>query len=104
MTRISNTYPSLEERVAFAKSKNGEVFISFHVNSAASTSANGTETYYFITASENSNEDKRLALTINDEIVANLDMRDRGIKNYPYYVIKNTTMPSVLSRARLYHE
>ncbi|HCG4536311.1 TPA: N-acetylmuramoyl-L-alanine amidase, partial [Salmonella enterica subsp. enterica serovar Typhi str. AG3] len=96
MTRTGDTYPSLEERVNFAESNNGEVFISIHVNSASSSSAKGTETYYYVRTSEDDKEDINLASAINDEIVANLGMRDRGIENYPYYVIKNTTMPSVL--------
>ncbi|RHW38349.1 N-acetylmuramoyl-L-alanine amidase [Lysinibacillus yapensis] len=95
-TRIGDTYPSLEQRVAFAKSKNGNAFVSIHVNAAASAAASGTETYYYVKANEDDRKDKYLASAINNEIVENLDMRDRGIKNYPYYVIKNTSMPSVL--------
>ena len=40
MTRTGDTFPSLEQRVQFAKDNYGEIFISLHAN-AASASAQG---------------------------------------------------------------
>ena len=42
MTRTGDTYPSLEQRVQFARDNYGEIFISLHAN-AAGASAQGTE-------------------------------------------------------------
>lgn len=95
MTRTGDTYPSLEERVQFAKNQNGEIFISLHAN-AAGASAQGTETFYSISANDNAKEDYALAKFINDEIVKNANMKDRGVKREDYYVIRNLYIPAVL--------
>ena len=95
MTRTGDTYPSLEERVQFAKDNYGEIFISLHAN-AASASAQGTETFYSISANDNEEEDYALATFINSEIVKNANMKDRGVKREDYYVIRNLYIPAVL--------
>ncbi|MER1987697.1 MAG: N-acetylmuramoyl-L-alanine amidase [Solibacillus sp.] len=96
MTRTGDTYPTLPERVAFTKDKYGEMFISIHVNSATSTSAKGTETFYSVTSGDQYAEDAQLAKAINSEIVKNANMRDRGVKQADYYVIRNMMITSVL--------
>lgn len=96
MTRTGDTYPTLEERVAYTKNNFGEIYVSIHVNSAISTSAKGTETYYNISTGDQYEEDQKLANYINNEIVTNANMKDRGVKNMGYYVIKNMIIPSVL--------
>ncbi|ATP40579.1 N-acetylmuramoyl-L-alanine amidase [Solibacillus sp. R5-41] len=96
MTRTGDTYPTLEDRVAFTKAKHGEIFVSIHVNSASSSSASGTETYYNVSTGDQFEEDKLLAKYINNEIVKNANMKDRGVKEGPFYVIRNMIIPSVL--------
>lgn len=94
MTRESDVYPSLAQRVDLANSQNANAFISVHANSSTSSSANGTETYwnslYF------GEESKALASSIQQQLVNNMGTYNRGVKEGPFYVIKNTTMPSVL--------
>lgn len=96
MTRTGDTYPTLEERVDFALDYNAEVFVSIHANSATSTQANGTETYYSVYGNVNQEEEARLASAINTEIVENANMYNRGVKKDDFYVIKNMLLPSVL--------
>ena len=96
MTRTGDTYPELSERVAYTKANYGEVFVSIHVNSATSSSAQGTETYYNISTGDMYEEDKKLATYINNEIVTNANMKNRGVKEGPFYVIRNMIIPSVL--------
>lgn len=96
MTRTGDTYPTLEERVAFTKNNYGEVFVSVHVNSAAASSASGTETYYNVSTGDQYEEDIKLATYINNEIVTNANMKNRGVKEGPFYVIRNMMIPSVL--------
>lgn len=96
MTRSGDTFPTLEERVGFAKNNYGELFVSIHVNSATNTSAQGAETYYSISGNDNELEDKKLASYINNAIVKNASMRDRKVKQEDYYVIRNLIMPAVL--------
>lgn len=96
MTRLGDTYPSLEERVSFTRDKLGEIFVSIHVNAATSTSAKGAETYFSISSGDQFEEDKKLATYINNEIVTNANMNNRGVKEANYYVTRNMMIPSVL--------
>ena len=96
MTRTGDTYPTLPERVKFTNDHYGEIYVSVHVNSATSSSAKGTETFYNVSTGDQSDEDKKLATYINSEIVKNADMKNRGVKTANYYVIKNMMIPSVL--------
>lgn len=96
MTRKGDTFPTLQERVAFTKSNYGEIFVSIHVNAASSTSAKGAETFYSVSSGDMYQEDIDLATYINNQIVKNADMKNRGVKKYPYYVINNMVIPAVL--------
>jgi len=96
MTRTGDTYPTLEDRVKITNDNFGEVFVSIHVNSAASSSAKGTETYYSVSTGDMYKEDINLATYINNQIVSNADMTNRGVKKEAYYVINNTIIPAVL--------
>ncbi|MEY9971919.1 N-acetylmuramoyl-L-alanine amidase [Lysinibacillus sp. RC46] len=96
MTRTGDTYPSLQDRVDFTNANYGEIFVSVHVNSAANTSAQGTETYYAISTGDMYQEDIDLATFVNNQIVNNLNMKNRGVKEEQYYVIRNTIIPAIL--------
>ncbi|KOP77779.1 N-acetylmuramoyl-L-alanine amidase [Lysinibacillus sp. FJAT-14745] len=96
MTRTGDTYPSLQDRVDFTNANYGEIFVSIHVNSAANTSAQGTETYYAISTGDMYQEDIDLATFVNNQIVNNLNMKNRGVKQEQYYVIRNMLIPSIL--------
>lgn len=87
-----------------------DLFVSIHCNSAAATSAYGTEVFY----SETSTKGKKLASCLynqiykmmTDERVKRLqycqsaetvrDISNRGLKTNPLYVVKNTIAPAAL--------
>ncbi|MGO4890243.1 N-acetylmuramoyl-L-alanine amidase [Anaerobacillus sp. MEB173] len=94
MTRSTDVFLTLDERVQIAKNANANSFVSIHVNGASAESANGTETYWDRTNS--SADSKKLADLIQKQLTEKLKLRDRGVKEAGFYVIKNTTMPSVL--------
>lgn len=96
MTRTGDTYPSLQDRVSFAKNNYAEMFVAIHVNSASSTSAKGTETYYSVTSNDNEKEDFALASAINNQIVKQASMNNRGVKRVDYYVVRGLVLPAVL--------
>ncbi|MCM3389124.1 N-acetylmuramoyl-L-alanine amidase [Ureibacillus chungkukjangi] len=96
MTRTGDTYPSLQDRVKITNDNYGEIFVSIHVNSAASSSAKGTETYYSVSSGDMYKEDVNLATKINTQIVTNANMQNRGVKQQSFYVINNMIIPSVL--------
>ncbi|MEK5039771.1 N-acetylmuramoyl-L-alanine amidase [Sporosarcina sp. FSL K6-3457] len=96
MTRSNDTFLTLEERTEFAKKNYAETFVSIHVNSATSKSANGTETYFDSSLNANSAESKALATLIQKNLVKDANMTDRGVKDERFYVIRNTNVASVL--------
>ena len=93
LTRNSDQFLSLQRRVKLANQSGAQLFISIHANSINNTTAGGVETYY----NDSSHEKSRiLAEKIHDKLGRNLGVKDRGIKNDNFYVIKYTKMPSVL--------
>lgn len=96
MTRSNDTFLSLEQRTEFAKKNFAETFVSIHVNSAAATSAKGTETYFDSSSNANSVESKSLATYIQNNIVKRANMVNRGVKDNRFYVIKNNNIAAVL--------
>lgn len=89
MTRQNDETVTLNTRSAFANAKRADLFISIHCNAAANPLANGTETYYI------SKDGARLAKGIHERLVG-LGLKDRGIKQGAYAVLRNTRMPAVL--------
>ncbi|PTL37466.1 SH3 domain-containing protein [Alkalicoccus saliphilus] len=94
MTRRSDWYPTLGDRVRTANGSGGDIFISVHANAAGATSASGTETFF--NTAYWSGSSRSLADSLQKEMVDKLNTRDRGVKQANFYVIRNTTIPSVL--------
>ena len=69
-----------------------DYFISIHCNAAENKNARGTETFHY----KGSSKGKKLAKSINDEIIKTLGTRNRGVKEGNFYVLKNTNAPAVL--------
>ncbi|MBD7937197.1 N-acetylmuramoyl-L-alanine amidase [Cytobacillus sp. Sa5YUA1] len=93
MTRSTDVYLTLAERVEISHEYNADAFISIHYNSNPDPSPHGIETYYLP-----SNEDEReLAQLIQDGVIAETGLRDRGVKNNGnFYVIRENQNISVL--------
>lgn len=92
MTRVDDTYPTRTERVQLANDLQADVFVSIHGNSVLEApNANGTETYYYIR--ENS---KQLATVIHKHLLAEMGLKDRGVKEQSFQVIRETKMAASL--------
>ncbi|MBW4665323.1 MAG: N-acetylmuramoyl-L-alanine amidase [Chroococcus sp. CMT-3BRIN-NPC107] len=91
MTRDSDYFVDLGPRPVIADRANAKVFVSIHANSmpANRTDVNGLETYYY-------DSGQRLARTIHNSILKSIDVRDRGVRKARFYVLRKSTMPSVL--------
>jgi N-acetylmuramoyl-L-alanine amidase len=94
MTRRTDTYPTLSERVNIAVNSNADAFVSIHANAATPT-ASGTETYYS-TAATRAGDSKQLATFIQSRLYPALETRDRGVKTAEFYVIDNNPLPAAL--------
>ncbi len=96
MTRSNDTFLSLAQRTDFAKKNFAETFVSIHVNSATSTSAKGSETYFDSSLNANSAESKSLATYIQNNLVQRANMVNRGVRDNRFYVIRNNNVAAVL--------
>lgn len=92
MTRESDVYPTRPERVALANDGNADVFVSIHGNSVPSSpQTTGTETFYYKRSSS-----KELADAIHKHLVEAMGLKDRGVKDGNFQVIRETRMAAVL--------
>jgi N-acetylmuramoyl-L-alanine amidase len=90
MTRDSDVFVTLGGRVAIANAHPDAIFVSIHFNCASRAGANGIETYYYRSDSAS------LAQSIHRNVVSGAPTENRGIRRRGFYVIRKTTIPSVL--------
>jgi N-acetylmuramoyl-L-alanine amidase len=100
-TRDSDIYLTLSERANIANELNAAVFVSVHCNSADNPSASGTETYYYASLEDpelfmQKDQRAKLASLLQKNLIAQLRLADRGVKQDRFTVIMNTNMPSAL--------
>ena len=96
--------------ITSANNWQADIFVSIHCNGFNSSQANGTETLYY----SRSAAGKRLAQCLQDSLVSEFGLTDRGIKSADWAgALKNTNMPAVIvemafltndREARLMHE
>ncbi len=91
MTRNSDYFVTLQGRVDMASQANADVFVSIHANSAGSSrrDVNGLETYYY-------DSGLGLARIVHSTILQSLNIRDRGVRKARFYVLRKSSMPSIL--------
>jgi N-acetylmuramoyl-L-alanine amidase len=90
MTRNSDVFVTLGNRVRIANSYRDAIFVCVHFNSASRAGANGIETYYY------SNGSAQLAANIHRQLVGATPTENRGIRRRGYFVLRRTTIPAVL--------
>jgi len=92
MTRIDDTFVSLEDRVKTTNQLMPDLFLSVHINALESVSdIHGIETYY------QTDQSRPLADTIHQSLVSSLSAPDRSVRKARFYVINHTTVPAVLA-------
>src|SRR5438034_9108484 len=90
MTRDRDVFIPLGTRVAIANAYRGASFVSIHFNCAPRVGANGIETYYYRSDSAS------LAARIHRNVVSGAPSENRGIRRRGFYVLRRTSIPSVL--------
>ena len=89
MTRLDDRTVELEPRVDTANRMNATLFVSIHANAATNAAASGIETFYYSSGG-------RLAQYIQNSIMSSFsNLPNRGVKQARFYVLRNTSMPSV---------
>ena len=91
LTRNRDAEVDLQPRVDIAERANATIFVSIHANaiSLSRPEVNGLETYYFSSG-------RNLARAIHSSVLRSTDLRDRGVRQARFYVLRNTSMPAVL--------
>ena len=98
-TRHDDTFINLYTRPALTKTYQADLFVSLHMNSASSSSANGTEVYYSKVNNKKNSAgltSKKFATRMKDTLVDTLGSKDRGVKQAGFVVNKYNTVPSIL--------
>ncbi len=90
LTRRSDYFISLPQRVAMANRYKNAIFVSVHYNYTWKQDVSGLETFY------HSPESRALAQHIQRGMLNRVKTADRGAKFARYYVIRHTKIPSVL--------
>jgi N-acetylmuramoyl-L-alanine amidase len=90
MTRDSDVFVSLGQRVLIANNYHDAIFVCVHFNSATRVGANGIETYYYSTNSAS------LAASVHRHLIGETSTDNRGIRRRGYYVLRRTDIPAVL--------
>ncbi|HWQ41933.1 MAG TPA: N-acetylmuramoyl-L-alanine amidase, partial [Desulfosporosinus sp.] len=98
ITPASGTYSELSDlqaRTKIANDAKADLFICLHNDAFSNSAAVGTTSYYSSDSSV-STQSQALATSIQGELVKAVNLPSRGVKDANFYVIKYTTMPSVL--------
>lgn len=90
MTRRSDYFVTLPQRVAMANKYRDAIFVSVHFNYTWRQEASGLETFYY------NAEGQKLAQHVQRGLIRQTRTLDRQAKFARYYVIRNTTIPSIL--------
>jgi N-acetylmuramoyl-L-alanine amidase len=113
MTRSTDTFLSLNQRVAYANKVDNAIFVSVHFNSSGNRSASGIETYALApqgTASTNGGgasgsthngnvrdaENIALATAVHAMVIHRINAIDRGIKRARFNVLRGINKPAIL--------
>jgi N-acetylmuramoyl-L-alanine amidase len=90
MTRRSDYFVSLPQRVAIGNSYKNAIFVALHFNYTWKENVCGLETYYYNT------EGQKLAHYVQQSLVRQTRTVDRNAKFARFYVIRNSTLPAIL--------
>jgi parallel beta-helix repeat protein len=94
MTRPDDRTLELAPRVRIAEQAKANLFLSIHANaiSLSRPEVNGLETYHF----PGSTGGSRLAQAVHSSILQTITIRDRGVRQANFYVLRYTSMPATL--------
>ena len=90
MTRRSDYFISLPQRVSTGNGYRNAIFVSIHYNYTWKPEVSGLETFY------SSEEGRHLAQCVQNSLIQSTRTVDRSAKYARFYVIRNSTLPAVL--------
>ena len=100
LTRRTDTFIPLPDRVLFAQKKKAILFVSIHFNWAKNGECRGTEVYFFDKKNDlRSTLSKRAAEMILNNMLLLHSLPSRGVKHGNFYVLRENSIPAVLIEA-----
>jgi N-acetylmuramoyl-L-alanine amidase len=90
MTRDSDVFVPLGNRIGIANSYRDAIFVCIHFNSATRRGANGVETYFY------NRDSLALASAIHYFVARAAPTPNRGVRRRGYYVLRRARVPAVL--------
>src|SRR5438132_5154254 len=90
LTRSSDVFIPLDERVAIENSQKNSIFVSIHFNDSRRRGIHGFETYYHSPVA------RELAYRIQQHLVTIRGTSDRGVKTANFRVLRKALYPAVL--------
>lgn len=90
MTRRSDYFVSLPQRVNMGNGYRNAIFVSIHFNYTWKQQVSGLETFYY------SSEGQSLARYVQSSLVRRTRTVDRSAKFARFYVIRNSKLPAIL--------
>lgn len=90
LTRSSDVYVSLEDRVTISKQNNADAFVSIHYNSSVASTVTGLENFYY------HSWDIPLATAIHTSLINAINLPDRRVYYNDLHVLRENTRPSTL--------
>ena len=99
LTRRTDEYVGLSERVRISNAVHGDVFVSIHLNAAYNSTANGIETFIWgprfatLAPTRSGSGSQVLATTVQEQLVSRLGLADRGIRQHNFAVINQQWFP-----------
>jgi N-acetylmuramoyl-L-alanine amidase len=90
LTRRSDYFVTLPQRVAIGNSYRNAIFVSLHYNYTWKEHVSGLETFYY------NAEGQRLAQFVQKSLVRQTRTVDRNAKFARFYVIRNSKLPAIL--------
>jgi N-acetylmuramoyl-L-alanine amidase len=94
ITRVDDTFSSLDDRISFINAQNADLVISLHCNAHNDKATNGVEAYYF---DKNDFKEKSYAYSkILVEKQMKLFSNSRGVKASNMLVLKEINSPGVI--------
>lgn len=90
MTRRSDSFISLPQRVSVANRYRNAIFVSIHYNYTWKQQVSGLETFF------SNAEGRTLAQYVQSGLISRTRTVDRNAKYARFYVIRNTKLPAIL--------
>lgn len=90
LTRSSDRYLSLPERLHISSAYHTDVFLSVHFNAHPFSAVNGISTYYY------SPENRQLAFNMQASLADHTSLHNRGVMHDGFYVLRNNADKALL--------